>query len=151
MVAGMPETPKHGLDVRDKPALLHRLMTELAGDARISLEGDLSHCRFSAELVLTLDETGILKRNTIFPEQDFIVLYPKPESVALILKQVLAAGLSRAIIHVQIERNGILELGAYDNFDPECVLTGPGVSRALLDELKSKHIVREFEALTPKK
>src|SRR5689334_20505474 len=129
--------------VRDKPGFLHRLMNELAGDARISLEGDLSHCQFPEDLIVSADETEALRRNTTWPRQDFVVLRLTAETVAPIFKQVMAAGLKRAIVHVQIERNGIRELGAYDNFHPECVVTGPGVSESLLEELKLKSVLRD--------
>ncbi len=135
----------HNPVVRDKPGFLRRLMDELAGDARISLEGDLSHCRFSDDLIVSREETDVLKRNTLLPRQDFVVLRLTTETATPILKQVMAAGLKRAIIHVQIERNGVLELGAYDNFHPECVVTGPGVTAALLEELKSKSVLRAFD------
>ncbi len=68
----------------------------------------------------------------------------EPATVAPILKGIMAAGLSRAILHVQIERGGVLQLGAYDNFDPECVMTGPAVDATLLAELKAAGILRDF-------
>jgi hypothetical protein len=120
------------------------MMDEFAGGGQISLEGDLSQCKFADDLVVSVEAMGLLVRNTLFPRQDFIVLRLEPETVAPIFKQVMAAGLSRAIIHVQIERAGVLQLGAYDNFDNGCVVTGPGVSAALLAELKSKNVLRDF-------
>jgi len=120
-------------------------MEELAGNAQLSLEGDLSRCRFTDDVVVAREETPTLKRNTIAPKQDLVVLRLTPETVDPIFKQVMAAGLKRAIIHVQIERNGVPELGAYDNFHPECVVTGPGVSWALLEELKKSNVLRDFK------
>jgi len=120
-------------------------MTELAGDSRISLEGDLSRCRFPDDLVVSRDETGVLKRHTLVPRQDFVVLRLSADAVAPIFQQVLSAGLKHPIIHVQIERAGVMELGAYDNFHAECVVTGPGMSAELLDELKSKSVLRDFK------
>jgi len=144
-------TPKisHRLDVRDRPEFLHRLMVELAGNAQLSLEGDLSRCRFTDDVVIAHDETPTLKRNTIAPKQDFVVLRLTPETVDPIFNQVMAAGLKHAIIHVQIERNGIPELGAYDNFYHESVVTGPGVSSALLEELKKLNVLCDFEVAAP--
>jgi hypothetical protein len=141
----MTRTISHRLDVRDKPEFLHRLMVELSGNAQLSLEGDLSRCRFTDDVVITRDETPTLKRNTTAPRQDFVVLRLTPETVDPIFKQVMAAGLKHAIIHVQIERNGVPELGAYDNFHPECVVTGPGVSSVLLEELKNANVLRAFK------
>jgi hypothetical protein len=142
--APMANGVSHWPVVRDKPGFLHRLMDELAGDARISLEGDLSRCKFSEDLIVSRAETECLKRNTTWPLQDFVVLRLTTETVAAIFKQVMAAGLKRAILHVQIERNGVRELGAYDHFHPECVFTGPGVRKSLLEELKLKSILRDF-------
>ncbi len=139
----------HGPNVRDEPGFLRRLMDEFAGGGRMSLEGDLSRCNFADDVVLSREEVGVLKRNTLYPRQDFVVLRLEPETVAPIFKQVLVAGLSRAIIHVQIERAGALQLGAYDNFYPQCVVTGPGVSATLLSELKSKGVLRGFAGAAP--
>jgi hypothetical protein len=139
----MREPVKHWLNVRDKPAFLHRLMVEFVG-GRMSLEGDLSKCKFEADMVYAQEETGLLKRITTYPRQDLVVLRLEPDTIGPLFKQIMAAGLSHAIIHVQIERDSVLELGAYDNFHSECVVTGPGVSGALLSELKSKSILRDF-------
>jgi hypothetical protein len=144
----MVNTMSHSVNVRDKPAFLRRLMIELAGNAHISLEGDLSRCKIGDGVVVTREETAILKRNTLAPIQDFAVLRLVPETVAMIFKQVMAAGLNRAIVHVQIERDGVLELAAYDHFDPECVVTGPSISPALLCELKNTNVLREFRDTT---
>lgn len=139
----MPDSFTHRLSVRDKLGLLLRLMREFTG-GQMSLEGDLSRCKFPAECVISRGEVGLLKRNTLWPRQDFVVLRLQPESIAPILKQIRAAGLSRAIIHVQIEHEGLLQLRAYDNFYPECVVTGPAVSESLLSELKSTRVLRAF-------
>jgi hypothetical protein len=85
-------------------------MAELAGNAHISFEGDLSHSRVIDDLVLTRDETPMLKRNTLAPTHDFIVLRLANETIEPIFRQIQAAG--RAILHVQIERDAVLQLGA---------------------------------------
>jgi hypothetical protein len=143
----MSELVSHSLNVRDKHGLLHRLMLQFAG-GQMSLEGDLSKCRFAEETVVARDEAGLLKRNTLYPRQDFIVLRLDEVNIEPVLKQVLAAGLSRAILHVQIEHGGKLQLGAYDNFHPGCVVSGPGVSEVLLADLKSKRVLRDFSVAT---
>lgn len=134
----------HWPDVRDKPAFLRRLMDEFAG-GRMSLEGDLSRCAFPPDVVLAHEELGILRRNTRAPRQDFVVLRLEPAFAAAIFQQIMAAGLSRAIIHIQIERGGVLELAAYDNFHPGCVVTGPGVGAELLWELQGAGVLRGFQ------
>src|SRR5262249_22836074 len=110
----------------------------------MSLEGDLSKCKYTDEMVVARDEIGLRKRSTLHPRQDFVVLRLEPENIAPIFKEILAAGLSRAIIHVQIEHGGVLQLGAYDNFHPECVVAGRAASGSLLADLKSKHVLRVF-------
>jgi hypothetical protein len=140
----MMDDISHWVDVHDKPGVLHRLMAELAGDAHISLEGDLSQCRFSDDLVISREEVGLLKRHTLAPSQDFVVLRLTSETIVPIYRQVMAAGLKHAIIHVQIERNGVLEFGAYDNFHPNCVMTGPAIGVEVLEDLKSENAVRDF-------
>jgi hypothetical protein len=139
----MTEAVRHWLNVRDKPGFLQRLMVEFAG-GRMSLEGDLSKCKFADDLVLGNEEVDLLKRNTLYPRQDFIVLRLQPATIGPIFKQIMAAGLSRAIVHVQIEHAGELQLGAYDNFHSDCVVTGSGVSESLLTELKAKSVLRDF-------
>jgi hypothetical protein len=139
----------HLVDVRDKPGFLHYIMAEVAGDARISLEGDLSQCQFPEEMIIARDENPPLRRMTLVPRQDFVILRLTRDTVAPIFQQVLRAGLTRAIIHVQIERGGVLELGAYDNFHPECTVTGAGILPTTLAALKAKSIVRDFTVFAP--
>lgn len=146
----MPDPESHLIHVRDKPGFLHRMMMELAGgDARISFEGDLSRCRFPDDLVVSREPVGLLRRNTSHPLQQFVVLRLTPEAVAPIFQQAVAAGLTRAVLHVYIERDGALPFGAHDNFHPECVGTAPPITATLLSELKDKGVVRDFRPYAP--
>jgi hypothetical protein len=130
---------------RDKPGLLIAMMRHLAGDAHISLEGDLSRCSFPSSLNPSGEETPALRRNTAYPKQDFVVLPLTPESIAPIFKQVMAAGLKRAIIHIQIEKAGELQFGSYDNFHHECIVGfPPGVTPEFLNQLQSSGVVRSW-------
>jgi hypothetical protein len=138
----------HWPHVRDKAGFVRRLMEEFVG-GRMSLEGDLSRCAFPDDIVLGRGEEGALRRNTLTPRLDFIVLRLEPDTIPLIVKEMMAAGLRRAIIHVQIDHGGVLQLGAYDNFYPGCVVTGPGVSPALLTELHSAGILRDYKPAMP--
>ncbi len=136
---------RHKVVVKNKSEFLRRLMLELSGNSSISLEGNLSYCKFSDVILLSRDETGLLKRNATLPKQDFAVLKLTSETVGEVFRQIMTAGLKKAIIHVQIERSGLLELAAYDNFSPDCVLTGSGVSLSLLDELKNLGVILSFQ------
>jgi hypothetical protein len=146
----MAPTLSHWIDVRDKPGFLHRLMSELSGGARMSLEGNLSKCHFSDDHVVAREEAGVLKRSTLSPRLDFVIVKLEADTVAALFKQIIAAGVTENIIHVQIERNGSIQLGAYDNFHRECVGTGPEVSAELLGEMKASGVVRSFVEAPPR-
>jgi hypothetical protein len=106
---------KYLLNVRQKPKVLGHVMRAFQGGARISFKGNLKRCRFGPELLPSSLETAALKRATEEPELDFLVLPLEKATVEPILKQVLQAGF-RDIVHIQIERDGKLQFGAYDNF-----------------------------------
>ena len=69
--------------VRDKRRLLLVMMEKLAGGAHISFEGDLSALRLSDIPGASQEETGALKRNTLWPKQDFITGHPCLISTAI--------------------------------------------------------------------
>ena len=124
-------------------------MYELAGDAHLSFEGHLHGYRFPADWGASGEETEFLKRGTTSPRLDFVVLPLTREAVSLVLGLVVQGvkpSISHQIIHVQIERGGVLELGAYDNFHRECVVTGPGVGTGVLEQLKAEGVLRGFKA-----
>ena len=87
-----------------------------------------------------------MKRHTVAPVLDFLVLRLEPELADRIFSQVSRIGLREDIVHVQIEKGGRLELTAYDNFHPECVVTGPAVPAELLLELQAAGVIRGFAA-----
>lgn len=137
---------RYWLVARDKPGLLIAMMRALAGNAHISFEGDLSRCQLSAIPGASGEESEALRRNTLVPRQDFVVLPLEAENIRRILAEILPSGrVVHDIIHVQIEKNGRLAFGAYDNFHPECIVAWSAVPRALLDQLQAKGILRSFE------
>jgi hypothetical protein len=114
-----PEKDRDWIVVRDKPGLLIAMMRALAGSAHVSFEGDLSRCVFPPELGAEKNETPTLKRHTLVPELDFVVPPLEPHTVQPILGVVLPdRRFMDDIIHIQIEKNGRLEFGSYDNFHP---------------------------------
>ncbi len=99
------------------------MMEALAGNAHISFEGNLPKCGPSSA------ETDSLKRGTVYPRLDFIVFPLEPESFTAILMKVFPEGSDPDdIIHIQIEKDGRLAFGAYDNFHPECTVASLHVS-----------------------
>jgi hypothetical protein len=137
---------RYWLRARDKPSLLVALMRALAGNAHVSFEGDLSHCQLMALPGASTEETEVLKRNTLVPRRDFVVLPLEAHTLRPILEEILPEGRAvRDVEHVQIEKEGRLAFGAYDKFHPECIFAGPGVPRILLEELLAKTVFRSFE------
>ena len=100
-------------------------MHELAGGALISFEGNLKGLRLLSLAGGSLHETAILKRATIWPTQDFIVLPLEAAAIPQLLNSV-GGIVSRRVLHVQIEKAGVLQFGAYDNFD--CISLSPALS-----------------------
>jgi hypothetical protein len=127
--------------VRDKTRLLLFLMNELAGAARISFEGVLPRkiLEFPGASAM---ETGILKRGTLSPLQDFAIL-PLDETEIPDIVSAFGGKIPSSIIHVQIEKHGKLAFAAYDNFHPECVFFGDSISAEFIERLISnKSIAR---------
>ncbi len=121
------------------------MMRALAGNAHISFEGDLSRCGFPPHLHPDPLETPALRRQTLVPQQDFVVLPLEPENIRPILDVVLPdRRFMEDIIHIQIEKHGSLQFGAYDNFHPECVVCCAGIGQDLLDHLKQNGVLRSW-------
>jgi hypothetical protein len=57
------------------------------------------------------EETSVLKRNTLWPKQDFVVIPINPGVEEAVLAAI-GGSVSRKIIHIQIEKDGCLESGA---------------------------------------
>lgn len=89
------------------------------------------------------DETSILKRNTSWPIQDFVVL-PLEDDLVKAIVTGIGGTVSRRIIHIQIEKNGNLELGLYDNFDPNSSFFGPRLTPEFFSRLESEEILRQW-------
>jgi hypothetical protein len=128
--------------VRDKRRFLIAAMTELAGDARLSFEGNLTATHLLHLVGSSVDETATLKRNTIWPVQDFVVLPLETDSIKAIIAGI-GGTLPRGIIHIQIEKAGQLQLGLYDNFDPRAFF-GSRLTQAFFDRLEAGGVIRKI-------
>jgi len=142
---GEIETDRYWLVARDKPALLRAMMVELAGNAHISFEGDLTRCEFGGQLEPNGNETFVLHRQTAFPRHGFVVLPLEVHTVQPILDAVLPASrYMNDIVHIQIEKMGRLEFGSYDNFHAECIVCFHGVPRTTLDRLLASGVITSW-------
>lgn len=126
--------------IRDKSRFLGAVLNELAGDARVSFEGSLGNTRLMGLDGATTDETAALKRNTISPVQDFVILPLEADRVDGILRAVGMA-IPKTILHIQVERAGQLEFGLYDNPGSGMPVFGPAFSAEFVKELERLGIV----------
>jgi hypothetical protein len=145
--------PNHGrhypdrywLVARDKAGLLTHMMRFLAGNARVSFEGNLSRCQFPQAIGSSGEEDSILRRQTIWPRQDFIVLPLEHDTIRPILEVVLPENRYLGdIVHIQIEKDTQLQFGSYDQFDHNCIVCFLGVPPKFLDELQERGIIRSW-------
>ena len=125
--------------VRDKGQLLLALMKELEGNAHISIEGDLRALRLATYPGASTDPTDVLK--PIRFGTDFVVL-PLEHSTSEKIYAALGGRVPKNIVHVQIEKNGVIQFGAYDHFHPECIAFGSAVSQTVVESLVSNGVIR---------
>lgn len=131
--------------VKDKKRLLLALADALTGDAHLSLEGDLRGFPLMKIAGASPEETAALRRNTSWPRQDFVVL-PLDHTTFESVMSAIGGNVPRRILHVQIEKSGKLEFGAYDRFHPECIVFGPGVGRDVVEALVTQGILDTMAA-----
>ncbi|MEZ4222545.1 MAG: hypothetical protein R3B13_16515 [Polyangiaceae bacterium] len=92
------------VNARDKAGLLVAMARALAGDAEISFEGDLASCHLRELPRASALETEVLRRNTLDPLQDFVVLPLEEETIKEVLADVIHSGRLSKILHVQIAK-----------------------------------------------
>jgi len=83
----------------------------------------------------------------VSPRLDFVVL-PISESLVTQLKKLLGRpgvfNVEGVLIHVQVEVNGALAFGAYDNFHRDCVRGGSVLTESLLQEWVTAGVLRSY-------
>ncbi|WP_035355372.1 hypothetical protein [Edaphobacter aggregans] len=136
-------TDAHLYKIRDKHRFLIAAMRELAGTARISFEGDLSATAVAHLAGASADETEILKRNTLWPKQDFVVLPLETDLVEAIIAAV-GGTVPGGILHIQIEKGNRLELGLYDNCAPKASFFGPSLTPSFFANLQGDGIISQW-------
>lgn len=121
-------------------------MRALVGDSQIALEGNLASCDFSKVEDYRVTAFGELHRVDDGRESDYQVFELNRESLGPLLEQVLSEDrLSEDIEHIQIQRDGHLQVLIGDNFHDECVSVGPSITIELLEGLKSQGIIKSYQ------
>jgi hypothetical protein len=134
--------------VLDKTRLLLALMEELAGNAHVLFEGKLASLKLMNLGGASQEPNDVLRRNTLSPKQDFIIV-PLEASMSKNIIAAIGGTVPSAIIHIQIEKSGVLQFGAYDNFHPECIAFGPAVTPQIMDSLVGQKLIRRFTEERP--
>jgi hypothetical protein len=132
--------------VHNKYRLLLAVMEELACNAHIAFEGDFSGLEIMKATGLSGEESHQLKRQTSSPKLDFVVVPLESPTARTVLRFFGRIGFRRRkalrrIVHVQIEKAGLLEFAAYDNFHPECIFFGDAVRPEFLESLISEGVL----------
>jgi hypothetical protein len=134
---------EYWLNPLNKTGLLEALMSFLAGDAQISFEGDLSGCDFSGIEKEISTESGELKRVYNDGNSDYMIFRLDKETIQPILEQVLPEDrLINKIIHIQIQKNGQLQLLIGDYFHDECISVGTLFTVKQLETLKENGLIK---------
>ena len=93
----------------------------------------------------------MLKRATLTPRLDFVVLPLTPAWAAEIKKAVdskIGFDRHKGIVHVQIEAEGEIAFAAYDNFQEDCVVVTGSVPTPVLDDLVAARVLRGYRLVT---
>jgi hypothetical protein len=123
-------------------------MEFLSGDLQIAFEGDLSDCDFSAIENHIVTESGELHRAYHDGKSDYMIFRLDKETIKPILEQVQPEDrLLNKIIHIQIQKNGQLQLLVGDYFHDECVSVGPFITATLLETLKEMRKIKSYRAV----
>ena len=126
------------------------MMRTFASDhSRIAFEGSLASTELYGLEGVSYEETEILKRATIEPRLDFVVLpliAARLVEIQNAIQSKIAFAGNRGIIHVQIEADGELAFGAYDNFHRDSVVLNGTIEPAALDDLVKTRMLRSYAA-----
>ena len=136
------------IDPRDKPGLLLAMMKQFMNSGHISFEGSLGALTFCTWQTSSSEETDTLKRNTMSPRLDFVVVPLTEQTVPAIWRELSDKDhlVREGIIHVQIESQGKLVFGGYDNFHRDCTVVSADVPVELLETLKENGVIRSYRS-----
>jgi len=126
--------------------LLEMMMRHLAGaHSCLSLEGHFRELDL-ANLGEPCPGTTLRREGISYPPSSFVTVRLNEDNWKSIFEEIVACSRwDQEIVHLQIERDGKAEFGAYDNFHHECVHAGNGVAPELLHELVRAGVLSRFE------
>jgi hypothetical protein len=136
------------LVVKHKLKLMEIMIDLFCCDTLISFEGELSQADLRGIPVISREPTSVLKRNTIWPKSDFIIIPITCETKDIIKKHLLPRmGIATRVNHIQIERQGVLVFSACDNFDEDCVWVTLNANEKLFKTLVEQGILWRYKCI----
>jgi hypothetical protein len=133
--------PHQPFRIVDKRRFVLAAMHALAGEAHISFEGRLGSSKLAELRTASTLESTVLRRNTIQPKQDFLLLPLEAEGVEAI-GRALGGTVPLSILHIQVEKQGELALGLYDLPKPH-IFIGKVLPPQFMSKLQSEGVVKE--------
>jgi hypothetical protein len=133
--------------VREPVEFVRAALKHFDRDCFLSLEGDLS--RFDSALVpgASREPSALLRRNTISPVLDFVILPVTAVTVDTICQRVLPqVGLKQHVIHAQVASEGRLVLGAFDSFHRGCVWIDQRIGKDGIVSLLDSGVIGWYQA-----
>ena len=141
----MPEY-RH-LEVRDCQGTLWAFYRQYEGQAVASFEGNLASLKLQELPGSSTQETSTIRRQTIEPELDFVVVPINQETVRELKNRLSSHGVlgrEGAVIHTQLSVGDNLVLIACDNFHRECTVASMAVPEPFLKEMQSHGLLRAY-------
>ena len=123
------------------------MRTFASEQSSIAFEGNLASSQLFKLEGVSDDEVGVLRRATLAPRLDFLVLPLLPARVPEIEKAIrskISFSGDKGIIHVQIAVRDEIVFGAYDNFRRETVVVDGTISPDVLDDLVKARVLRSY-------
>jgi hypothetical protein len=136
---GVDDEPESLESAQSKPSPV-QTDGALAGGAAISFEGGPGVRGLQRIDGASGDETPILRRNTSWPRQEFVIVPLNSGNTPLIWRGP-GGTISRDILHIQIQRGGILAFAAYDILRPGCISFGPQIESTFIESLMADRIL----------
>ncbi len=130
--------------------LIEAMMDVLCGDAQISLEGDLSPAAHALEAIPDRrdEPTEVLRRDVLWPRQDFVILPLEWDTIQPIKETILnRLSLGEGVLHMRIAKAGAFQFGAYDldNHPSALFVAGDAVPESALKQMVSRRLLRGYE------
>lgn len=138
----------YSIHVKKRIPFMQSVVDFYCGNALISFEGDLSTADFGEIPVASNRPTELLRRGTISPLGDFVILPLEEETLALIKKRVLNhIGLKNKVNHILIAKSDELVVGINDRFHPECVWVRLDFPIKTLQELQEQEVIASYKTV----